>query len=215
MKNWKFILFCFLSGVFLSSCTTAYKIAMGVKNPDFETQENLSRFFERHSLGDSTFFVFESLESYADFSTSGPLSVPGVLIFDKNGNFVPHEEENSCSTPGLFVSLIHDVSQLEVIDSINADMLLDKLVLADKQEKLSFDDLPPADLYLFLTWAKFTGKINKSQFKNWREGFQIGRENGLVIHEFLVNLDMQDSWSVSPETRKAIAKGKSFETAPD
>lgn len=206
MKKQMTTAFVFFSLLLFSSCTTILTWTYGLKKPRLETQERISRFLEKKKIEAEPSLIVEDLRSYAALSGKNVTAVPEALFFDREGRFVPYKETpQSCNAGvGVFMSSLEDLDRLARVDSISADTILQHLVDSESGRPLRFADLPRADLHVFMLWARFAGKLNKQKLWDWKEHFAAARQNGIQVHEILVNMDLQESWNLTEAEKERL-----------
>ncbi len=185
MKN---KLFLVLSLFCLASCQPIMKAIYGIKKPDIENRESITKKANKFGL-DTTNIV--SVSS-ADFPyIMKRVSVPNASIYDAQGKYVEYRLTDTSCNKGLF----------DFIPNLNLNTTYNKPdSLSLQQQWPRYRDLngnkltPPetADFYVLIYWNVWTGKLNRDHVKIWED---LARANkNCRVKVIKVNLDIQDHW---------------------
>ncbi len=199
MKN---KLFLVLSLLCLASCQPIMKAIYGIKKPDIENRESITK--KAHKFGlDTTNIV--SVSS-ADFPyIMKRVSVPNASIYDAQGKYVEYRLTDTSCNKGLF----DFIPNLNLTTTYNKPDSLSLQQQWPKYRDLNGNKLSlpePADFYVLIYWNVWTGKLNKDHVKIWED---LARANkNCRVKVIKVNLDIQDHWEQTEKEkwRKAFRK---------
>ncbi|NBR13505.1 MAG: hypothetical protein EBU01_02855 [Crocinitomicaceae bacterium] len=198
MKN-AFLIFSILT---LASCQPIMKAIYGIKKPDIENQESITKKALKFGL-DTTNIVSVTSKDFPYVLKS--TSIPNAAIYDSNGKYIEYRQTDTSCNAGLF----DFIPKLNLSGTYNKP---DSSSLAEEWTK--FRDLKGnemtlpnnADFYLLIYWNVWTGKLNKDHVKIWED---LARENkNCKIKVIKVNLDIQEYWEPKEKEmyRKAMRK---------
>lgn len=199
MKNKLLLL---LSLLCLASCQPIMKAIYGIKKPDIENQESITKKALKFGL-DTTNIVSVTSKDFPYILKS--TSIPNAAIYDSKGKYIEYRQTDTSCNAGLF----DFIPKLNVSGTYNKP---DSSSLAEEWTK--FRDLKGnemslpdnADFYLLIYWNVWTGKLNKDHVKIWED---LARENkNSKIKVIKVNLDIQEYWEPKEKEmyRKAMRK---------
>jgi hypothetical protein len=198
----KKIIFLSLTAITLSSCNPIIKKLYGIKQPDIENRESITKKANKFGL-DTTNIV--SVSS-ADFPfIMKRVSVPNASIYDAQGKYVEYRLTDTSCNKGLF----------EFIPNLNLTTAYNKPdSLSLQQQWLKYRDLngnklaqtEPADFYVLIYWNVWTGKLNRDHVKIWEDLARANKNCNVKVIK--VNLDIQDHWEQTEKEkwRKAFRK---------
>jgi hypothetical protein len=199
MKNKLYLalsLFC------LASCQPIMKAIYGIKKPDIENQESITKKALKFGL-DTTNIVSVTSKDFPYVLKS--TSIPNAAIYDSKGKYIEYRQTDTSCNAGLF----DFIPKLNVSGTYNKP---DSTSLAEEWTKFrnlkgNEMSLPNnADFYLLIYWNVWTGKLNKDHVKIWED---LARENkNCKIKVIKVNLDIQEYWEPKEKEmyRKAMRK---------
>jgi hypothetical protein len=198
MKNTALIFSLFV----LASCQPIMKAIYGIKKPDIENQESITKKALKFGL-DTTNIVSVTSKDFPYVIKS--TSIPNAAIYDSKGKYIEYRQSDTSCNAGLF----DFIPKLNVSGTYNKP---DSSSLAEEWTK--FRDLKGnamnlpnnADFYLLIYWNVWTGKLNKDHVKIWED---LARENkNCKIKVIKVNLDIQEYWEPKEKEmyRKAMRK---------
>jgi len=198
MKN----VFLILSILTLASCQPIMKAIYGIKKPDIENQESITKKALKFGL-DTTYIVSVTSKDFPYVLKS--TSIPNAAIYDSNGKYIEYRQTDTSCNAGLF----DFIPKLNLSGTYNKP---DSSSLAEEWTK--FRDLKGntmslpknTDFYLLIYWNVWTGKLNKDHVKIWED---LARENkNCKIKVIKVNLDIQEYWEPKEKEmyRKAMRK---------
>ena len=186
----------------LASCQPIMKAIYGIKKPDIENQESITKKALKFGLDTSNIVSVTSKDfPYVLKSTS----IPNAAIYDSKGKYIEYRQTDTSCNAGLF----DFIPKLNVSGAYNKP---DSSSLAEEWSK--FRDLKGnemtlpnnADFYLLIYWNVWTGKLNKDHVKIWED---LARENkNCKIKVIKVNLDIQEYWDLKEKEmyRRAMRK---------
>ena len=186
----------------LASCQPIMKAIYGIKKPDIENQESITKKALKFGL-DTTNIVSVTSKAFPYVLKS--TSIPNAAIYDSNGKYIEYRQTDTSCNAGLF----DFIPKLSLSGTYNKP---DSSSLAEEWTK--FRDLKGnemtlpnnADFYLLIYWNVWTGKLNKDHVKIWED---LARENkNSKIKVIKVNLDIQEYWEPKEKEmyRKAMRK---------
>lgn len=190
MKKYLIVVICFGLLIMSSSCKWFLLRAYGVKQPRFESVKSIVKKSRRLKLDTSCILVMNPY-AIGSFYKRG---VPEGEIFDAEGRYIEYKKTDTSCNAGLF-TFISDLktdsnyntsSTRSLKKELNRYKRLDRLPLTETYFK-------PADFYVFLTWAKWIGRLNKDHVKEWEE--LIKKNQKAKIQLILVNIDLMEDWT--------------------
>jgi len=195
-------LLVFAAILVLASCQPIMKAIYGIKKPDIENQESITKKALKFGL-DTTNIVSVTSKDFPYVLKS--TSIPNAAIYDSNGKYIEYRQTDTSCNAGLF----DFIPKLNLSGTYNKP---DSSSLAEEWTK--FRDLKGnemtlpnnADFYLLIYWNVWTGKLNKDHVKIWED---LARENkNCKIKVIKVNLDIQEYWEPNEKEmyRKAMRK---------
>lgn len=198
----KKIIILSLTAVTLSSCQPIMKAIYGIKKPDIENQESITKKALKFGL-DTTNIISVTSKDFPYVLKS--TSIPNAAIYDSKGKYIEYRQTDTSCNAGLF----DFIPKLNVSGTYNKP---DSTSLAEEWTKFrnlkgNEMNLPNnADFYLLIYWNVWTGKLNKDHVKIWED---LARENkNCKIKVIKVNLDIQEYWEPKEKEmyRKAMRK---------
>lgn len=197
-KPLKAIIVWCLSAILLAGCSPVMRLIYGIKKPRFENQQTLVSYLQRTEISVEDVYTL-NFEGYLNALELINKRVPEVLIFDRDGNYIPYGDEWACNAGAFgFIENLNDTTFYLSTDRAHLDGLPFSL------HTLAGDSLgmPPtaADFHVFVFWAKFTGRLNKNHVKVWEN--QATQNIATNVRLYKINLDFQEHWS--PEIRAAF-----------
>ena len=186
----------------LASCQPIMKAIYGIKKPDIENRESITKKALKFGL-DTTNIVSVTSKDFPYVLKS--TSIPNAAIYDSKGKYIEYRQTDTSCNAGLF----DFIPKLNVSGTYNKP---DSSSLAEEWTK--FRDLKGnemnlpnnADFYLLIYWNVWTGKLNKDHVKIWED---LARDNkNCKIKVIKVNLDIQEYWEPKEKEmyRKAMRK---------
>ncbi|WP_341904911.1 hypothetical protein [Fluviicola taffensis] len=186
---------------FLMSCNPIMMKIYGIKDPELENERTIKKRALKYEL-DTTNIVTVNSSDYLKMMKSK--AIPDAAIFDSQGKYIEYRQTDTSCNAGLF----------QFIPDLNTDASYHKPDSANLQtEWVKFRDLKgnklknadPADFYVFIYWAVWTGKLNKDHVKIWED---LAKNNkNCKIKVVKVNMDFQEYWDAS-DKEKLVGKGR-------
>jgi len=186
----------------LASCQPIMKAIYGIKKPDIENQESITKKALKFGL-DTTNIVSVTSKDFPYVLKS--TSIPNAAIYDSNGKYIEYRQTDTSCNAGLF-DFIPKLSLSGIYNKPDSSSLAEEWTkfrdLKGKEMTLPNN----ADFYLLIYWNVWTGKLNKDHVKIWGD---LARENkNCKIKVIKVNLDIQEYWEPKEKEmyRKAMRK---------
>ena len=198
MKN----VFLILSILTLASCQPIMKAIYGIKKPDIENQESITKKALKFGL-DTTNIVSVTSKDFPFVLKS--TSIPNAAIYDSEGKYIEYRQSDTSCNAGLF----DFIPKLSLSGNYNKPDSASLSVEWTKFRDLKGNtmSLPKnTDFYLLIYWNVWTGKLNNDHVKIWED---LARENkNCKIKVIKVNLDIQEYWETKEKEmyRKAMRK---------
>jgi len=191
MKKTLVLVFLTTSVLFISSCQFLLKSYYGIKNPKIETEKSLKKYLKRKNINSDNIYAV----NYNDYlkilkQTKG---VPEIMIFSADGKCIKYKEEGQCNAYAFdFIETLSKNETLQYIDSLNLNEYLHMLKDLDGKP-VTVKKNKETDFYLFIFWARYTGRLNKNHVKIWEE--QADNNKKAKIEVFKVNMDKHFWWN--------------------
>lgn len=182
--------FLLIAIVLLISCKSIMKMSYGITEPKNENQKSLTNYLVSKKMNIDNILFVDTETSYIEYIKDFG-SVPEAKIFDTNGYPISYKKENQDCNAGLFSTIpeLNLNSKLKPVEGKNLNEFLENLIDFNGNKVI---ELPKADFYLFISWAKFTGKLNKDHVKEWEE--LAAKNKSVKIKVYKVNLDLKEGW---------------------
>ncbi|MNJ90700.1 hypothetical protein D3C87_83370 [compost metagenome] len=187
---------------FLMSCNPIMMKLYGVKNPDLEDERSIRKRALKYDL-DTTNIVTVNSKDYLKMINGR--GIPDAAIYDSKGKYIEYRQTDTSCNAGLF----------QFIPDLNVDKTYNKPDSATLQtEWAKFRDMKgnklneqePADFYVLISWAVWTGKLNKDHVKVWED---LAKNNkNAKVKVVKVNLDFQEHWDPADKEKLVGSKGK-------
>jgi hypothetical protein len=198
MKN-AFLIFSLLT---LASCQPIMKAIYGIKKPDIENQESITKKALKFGL-DTTNIVSVTSKDFPYVLKS--TSIPNAAIYDSNVKNIEYRQTDTSCNAGLF-DFIPKLNLSGTYNKPDSSSLVEEWTKF-RDLKGNAMNLPNnADFYLLIYWNVWTGKLNKDHVKIWED---LARENkNCKIKVIKINLDIQEYWEPKEKEmyRKAMRK---------
>ena len=191
----------YLGLVFMTSCTPIAKSLYGITDPKIETQESLKKYMNSINLNSNNILYVKNFDLYKTALLEFNKKVPDAVLFDSDGNRITYKKEIESCNAGLFAT-IPEFNRESKLKSENGKNLIEcKDIFIDSNNN-KLEKLPKADFYLFINWAKFTGRLNKDHVKIWEELAENNKNVNILIYK--VNMDIQEGWNIPKEKMKVV-----------
>lgn len=188
--------FIVLIPLILFGCSVVVKTMYGIKDPKIETKESLFKFLSKKKLDTNNVYCV----SFEDFKPTLSLTnnkIPDVLIFNKQGKYIPYGDEWACNASAFnFIEELNLDTIYKKTDLIILDTLLSKFRTFDGEHitEKETNKIKNADFVCIVLWAKFTGKLNKTKVKEWEE--QARNNKNAKINFIKLDMDFQEWWGL-------------------
>jgi len=193
-----------IMGLFLLySCTLTRTIRTNIVFKK-ETPEALLSFLEGKGAAydRADIATLNGINAWISYNDTGKLSVTEAYFFNKEGYRVKDNfKGTSCG------QVINNAHQINTAPSDNKEHITTWL----KDYDFLFEENPVAlpaeeyDAYVIVTWAKFVDPITTSSNENAVAWYKSLRNNhDMKIKTIFLNLDIQDTWTLSAEQEKAL-----------
>jgi len=181
--------FIYMKNVYEMHLMKVYEI----RDPRVENEQSLLMTAEKYNLN-KVALVTVVPSAYRELSKDFDRSIPEGLIFDNHGNYIEYKVTDKSCNAGLF-GFIPALAKngnykMTAKTTLNTEM--------GRLRDLSGGQLPgtylnpDADYYILISWAAFTGRLNKDHVKAWEN---LARDNTKAKIQIIeVNMDAQDWW---------------------
>ncbi|MGO1752290.1 MAG: hypothetical protein ACTHYV_07335 [Psychroflexus sp.] len=190
---------------FLASCKSVTKTLYGVKNPKIESIASTQKYLVKKGIDTTNTIIFKDLMSFAIASNTDLLAIPDAMFFNSNGEFVPYKESaESCNADvDSFLSDLKSINNKETNSSLTLNKLNSLLKHTNgKPLQINRDQ----EVYVFITWSKYAGRINKIKAFAWIDLIEKAKEENLKVKYYLVNCDLQESWEMTDEQIEGLTE---------
>jgi len=181
--------------VIFQSCTTIAKKVYGIKNPKIETVESVEKYLSSINVSSENNIFCKDILSYKTVLDLFGKSLPEEILFNSDGKMLNYKKNNQDCNAGLFETIpgLSKSSNLQILEGNDIQTFTTYLV---DRNSLKFSNLPKADFFLFINWAKYMGKLNKDHVKVWEELANKNLNTKIIVYK--INLDIMESWNVKP-----------------
>ena len=194
-KN-KFFIFCIL---FIFQLTIAQKNKALF---EFQNTESVDNFLKKmkYKVNYEDVYIFRSFDGFFEYNKNGYLKGPIIYVFNSEGFF------------------LEDITPLEVEEKLSNFKKIEKrakkgaVTIEEWLSKIeNFKDCQITerssdfDYYFVLNWAIFFNKPDSiNELFKWYDVLRRQKEQGQNIQIILLDMDLQDSWNLSPEKKSSI-----------
>mgnify|MGYP005845300111 CR=1 FL=1 len=186
----------------LSSCTITRTKKIEI-NFTRETPASLQSFLDgRVEYDKADIATLNSINALVAYNDSERLSVPEAYFFNRHGYRVKNNfRGTNCG------QVIKNTHQINTAPSDNKEHIDDWI--KDYTFPLGEDTLSNTggdyDAYIIITWAKFVEQLSSSSNENAINWYRSVKElNSMRIKVIFLNLDIQESWTLTDEQEKAL-----------
>lgn len=172
----------------------------GIKKPKQLSNEELVRYLQKYNHSKTLFLIPKSKKDYSTLINQQYSRIPDAMFFNRHKQFIPYRENpESCgiSPVDFAISLLPEL-HIQA-DTLQLHSIINQLCWSHDGSPVNMQELPQADYYVLLFWAKFAGKLNKKVLVEWHEGLQSDLYPGLSLVKLWVNMDPQTSWNYREE----------------
>ncbi|MEI7500324.1 MAG: hypothetical protein WCK84_07725 [Bacteroidota bacterium] len=185
-----------------SGCKTYMHFKYGLTQPKEETPEKVVSFLEKHNFPSENQYMFSDSSSYYQ-TIRNPMFSKHLLshmIFDRKGAML-QRDTMQCQWSGYdkIKSLSPD-SSYEKCSELHLDPILRHIKQFGKTSARN-NLINDPDFTVIVTWAKFLGTYNYRLFK-LSDAIKLNTKARIRI--IWLNIDMQESWKLTPEQKMAI-----------
>ena len=173
-----------------SSCKWLLMKSYGIKQPKYESVKSIVKKSRYYGFDTSMVLVMNPYAVGSFFSRG----IPEGEVFDRSGRYIEYKMTDTSCNAGLF-GFLHQL-KTDTLFRIFPERTLSKEIKRFRRmdkAPLSESYFKPADFYVFLTWAKWIGKLNKDHVKEWEKLIQ--KNSNAKIQLVLVNLDFMKDWT--------------------
>ncbi len=180
------------------SCQSVLKTAYGIKDPKIESKKEIQSFVLKHNLDTTRIVFFKNLMGFTLASKNKYLNIPDAIFFNSKGDFVDYKKTASDCNAGVGAFLT-DLREFE-----NRVPNPDKK-LSDFNQLLASDSSSAKQgIIVYITFAKYVGKLNRDKAFEWVKLIEKAQKDGLDIDYYLLNCDFLDSWNIPPKLHETL-----------
>ncbi len=186
----------------LTGCKPALKTVYGIKEPQLENDQSINQYLSEHKLDKIGTLKFPTVFSFAMASQMDYLVVPDAIFYNREGFLVPYKKEAvTCNA-----NVPEFIAELKNFGSKPADQAR---TLKQFQNLLGLNpEEHVADVTVFITWTKYSGRLNKTKAFEWIKLLDKAKDEGISVSYHLLNCDFQQSWNLSEEQLKQFGLKK-------
>ncbi len=121
-------------------------------------------------------------------------SVNSMFVFDNNLNQIKPKKSISCSADNLeFIQNFTDSTKVIVLQNDSTSKVYQHIKSIEGDDiRINSDEF---DYLIILTWAKFIGKLNKTNTLTWSQKLTEITFEGKKIKVIYLNLDPREFWN--------------------
>ena len=186
------LILLFVTASLFASCNPIMKTIAGVKTPKFTTTETAQKYLTKKGIQGKDVY----LKSLTDWSkvVNGGIKIPAAVFFNREGQQVEFRAtaKECVNDVTVFLGNIDTIDTLPVKEGMTLNQLLQHV--ADSNGKpITIDS--NADAIVFINWATYMGKLNKTVFE-WTDIIQKIPDTGskLKVDYYLLNFDLLKHW---------------------
>lgn len=179
--------------VFSQTYGSIIKLLWGIHEPRVETTASILKAASRYELNKGS-IVTVSPDGFSTIMNDFHHGIPEGMIFDRQGQYIEYKLTDSACNAGLF-GFIPSLNAAKKYNSkseltLNREMAMLRTIEGAALPAGYIDTT--ADFYLLISWASFTGRLNKDHVKKWQE---LAKSNAKAkLQVVLVNVDVQQWW---------------------
>jgi hypothetical protein len=185
-----------------AGCKSYMSLKYGITQPKEETPARLTAFLEKNHFPAENLYMFSDSASYCQEMRDPEFSkyLIGHMIFTRDGTLLKRDTAQ-CQWAGYdLVKSLHPDSVYEKSSDVQLSRVLPKIIPFGMKSTAAESIMEP-DFTLIVTWAKFIGKYNYRLFV-LDEAVRLNTTARIRL--IWLNVDMQESWKLTPEQRVAI-----------
>lgn len=187
-----------LSFFLLQSCNGLMMKMYGIKDPEIENEHSILQQALEFNLDTSNIVSVYNHSSTAKYTGQG---IPNASIYSGNGKYIEYRQTDTSCNAGLFQFIpdLNPANTYHMPDS--TDLNGEWIKFRDlKGNKLSEPE--PADFYVLIYWAVWTGKLNKDHVKVWEDLAKNNKNCNVKVIK--VNLDLQEYWGLTDDEKMDV-----------
>ncbi len=181
-----------LTAILGAGCTPAMKMIYGIRSPKVENHQSLTDYLRRKGLRTDNIYTVDA-DSYARMLELIDAGIPDVMVFDREGRFLPYGEDSACNA-GAF-EFLRTLDRTRQYTSKEAPRLHEIATLLRDMHGRPVNLPEGSDFYVVIFWARWAGRLNKDHVKVWEESAL--RNPAADVAVLKVNMDMQQYWEES------------------
>tara|TARA_R110000850_G_scaffold271031_2_gene404784 strand:- start:179395 stop:180018 length:624 start_codon:yes stop_codon:yes gene_type:complete len=188
--------------LFFISCKPALKSFYGIKKPKMESTESLMDYLHKKKVPVENVLIIKDLNGFSSIN-NGVFSVPNAIFFNAKGEYVEYKKSAEECNAYVF-GFIED---LESINNQPSDPAYKINLLLENTKNLQLESVKAEDkkdTYVFITWAKYAGKLNKDKAFAWINLLEEANQKGMNVQYFLLNYDLQKSWDLTEQQEEEL-----------
>lgn len=198
----KIILTLLIVQLSLFSCKSALLMVKGVKDPKLETYATTKKYLSKNEMDTSRVVYFKDVHSFAIASKKKYLQIPDAFFFDREGNFVDYRK-SATDCNAKVGGFIEDLNGFNTAKKDPTKSLAElKSFLTGPNKNLLSEK--PAEITAFITWARWTGSLNKEKAFDWVKLLEQAKQKGINVNYYLLNCDFQENWNLTNEEKKDL-----------
>ena len=189
------LLAIFLVCLSLTGCSRVLMTVYGMKNPKPRDEAYLVRFLQKQGIETSHLYAYSFRKWGKTLSDGNNLRMPNILIFDKQGRYIPYSPDgawicNSSAAP--FIAQLADTASYHIDSSLTADAFLSDLHSLNGQQA-TYTLSEGTDYLVVVIWASFAGgRLARNNIPEWE---RQARENPHANIELIkLSFDPQAWW---------------------
>lgn len=165
----------------------------GIKEPKIETIESVEQYLTSIKSNPENNIFCKDILAYKTILEIFEKKLPEAILFNSDGKMLTYKKNNQDCNAGLFETIptLMKSSNMQRVENIDITTFTSYLVDRSGQQ---LRNLPKADFFLFINWAKYMGKLNKDHVMVW-EGLALNNKNTKIV-VYKINMDIMKSWNV-------------------
>ncbi|WP_191858636.1 hypothetical protein [Hanstruepera ponticola] len=167
------------------------KTAYGIKDPAVENEDSIKKYLDKIELSTDNVYAY-NYNSFLKKMLAKTNSIPDVYIFNNKGEYIPYGDEYACNASAFdFIEQLNKKETYKTSDTYKLEDMLDGMMHLDGTNA-TIDMSKNHDFYIFLSWAIYSGRLNKDHVKIWED--QAHNNKNADIKLIKLNFDIQESW---------------------
>lgn len=180
------------------SCNSLKKKILGFENPKLEDFKSVRNYAKDNFGEENDVWVFNEIEEMAG-GLSQSFFIPDARFYNQEGYFVNYKKSpEECNAKiGTFMKEFNALSTTNDSTDLVSNFS-GKLINTRTKELFTIDNFDKnLDGYIFIFWAKYIGKLNKSKTLNWINAYRNIKNSGNNFQLILVNADFLEEWGLT------------------